>query len=162
MTTYLQFLIPPDEKKTREKQAQDEKDTSLASSSQEQLENKKDCVEKPLHDDCSSLNQVEKPSLDEPYLYGSDVSKRRPMSPGTLALMCDEQDTMFVAASPNKLSNLGCKMASQSLHVQGVNDLYTEQERVVLTKLRDCLNRLVTLGEIKGKSLHKLVHLWRL
>nr|GMD86669.1 protein tesmin/TSO1-like CXC 5 isoform X1 [Ipomoea batatas] len=141
--------ILADETKAREKQAQEWKETSLALSSQEQFENKKDPVEKPLHDDCSSSGHVEKPSLDGPNLDGSDVSKRRPMSPGTLALMCDEQETMFVAASPTELSNLGCKTASQSLHGQGVTEVYAEQERVVLTKFRDCLNKLITLGEIK-------------
>lgn len=73
------------------------------------------------------------------------------MSPGTLALMCDERDTMFMGASPaNGLAGHGCNTSS---HVpdKSASEVYVEQEKIVLTKFRDCLNKLITLGEIKGK-----------
>lgn len=73
------------------------------------------------------------------------------MSPSTLALMCDEQDTMFTtAASPNRLE-VHYNVSSQLPLEPGTTEAYEEQERIVLTKFRDCLNRLITLGEIKGK-----------
>ncbi|KAL2533170.1 Protein tesmin/TSO1-like CXC 5 [Abeliophyllum distichum] len=71
------------------------------------------------------------------------------MSPSTLALMCDEQDTIFTpAASPNGLSGHN-SVSTQLLNRQDLTETYAEQERIVLTKFRDCLNRLITLGEIK-------------
>ncbi|CAA6665990.1 unnamed protein product [Spirodela intermedia] len=56
----------------------------------------------------------------------------RPMSPGTLALMCDEQDSMFMFPSG-----------------QSMPEIYIEQERCILTEFRDCLRNLITYGKIK-------------
>lgn len=72
------------------------------------------------------------------------------MSPSTLALMCDEGDTMFT--SNNSSDGLVVHNSSSQLpSEQGETETYAEQERIVLTKFRECLNRLITLGEIKGK-----------
>lgn len=145
-----------DEKDASQKQAEGQTEASLASSTQERVQNQKDSgTDKDMHDCCSSGDQGEKISMEESSLDGADVSKRRPMSPGTLALMCDESDAMFAAAvtSPNDLATLSSNTSSQLPHGQGVTETYGEQERIVLTKFRDCLNRLITLGEIKGKFL---------
>lgn len=73
------------------------------------------------------------------------------MSPSTLALMCDEEDAMFTAAaSPNRLE-VHNNVSSQLPLEHRAAEAYEEQERIILTKFRDCLNRLITLGEIKGK-----------
>ncbi|TVU35031.1 hypothetical protein EJB05_16897 [Eragrostis curvula] len=66
----------------------------------------------------------------------------RPMSPGTLALMCDEQDTMFTT-SQNAVSQETVAIN------QNRSALYAEQERCVLTEFRDCLRKLVTCGRMK-------------
>ncbi|KAI4347106.1 hypothetical protein L6164_007952 [Bauhinia variegata] len=133
-----------------EKQAEDQTDTSLASSTQEQLPSQKEAdVEKAVADDCSSANQTDKIIPDDSSSDGADVPKGRPMSPGTLALMCDEQDTMFMtAASPNGAMAQACNTSSQSPYGQGLTEVYAEQERIVLTKFRDFLNRVITMGEI--------------
>ena len=74
-----------------------------------------------------------------------DQKSSRPMSPGTLALMCDEQDTMF-ATSENVV-------AQPTIAVnQNRSELYAEQERCVLTEFRDCLRKLVQYGRMKGTS----------
>ncbi|XP_049346903.1 protein tesmin/TSO1-like CXC 5 isoform X2 [Solanum verrucosum] len=149
-----------DEKDASKKQAEGQTEASLALSTQERVQNQKDSgSEKDMLDCCSSGDQGEKISMEESSLDGADVSKRRPMSPGTLALMCDESDTMFAAAitSPNDLATLGCNTSSQLPHGQGMTETYAEQERIVLTKFRDCLNRLVTLGEIKEKKCSSMV-----
>ncbi|KAJ8528284.1 hypothetical protein K7X08_021976 [Anisodus acutangulus] len=146
-----------DEKDASQKQAEGQTEASLASSSQERVQNQKDSgTEKDMLDCCSSGDQGEKISTEESSL---DVSKRRPMSPGTLALMCDESDTMFAAsvASPNDLATLNCNTSSQLPHGQGMTETYAEQERIVLTKFRDCLNRLITLGDIKETKCSKMV-----
>jgi hypothetical protein len=80
----------------------------------------------------------------------ADVQKEdgRPMSPSTLALMCDEEDPMFMGSSqgpalvPAHTNNLA--FAENTLEV------YAEQERCVLTEFRECLRRLVTCARFKG------------
>lgn len=115
-------------------------------------------AQKAVADDCSSANEADKISPDDSNSDGADVPKGRPMSPATLALMCDEQDTMFMsAASPNGLMGDRCNTSSQLPNGQGMTEVYAEQERIVLTKFRDCLNRLITFGEIKGKSILFLI-----
>ncbi|KAG8375570.1 hypothetical protein BUALT_Bualt10G0114300 [Buddleja alternifolia] len=79
-----------------------------------------------------------------------DIQSGRPLSPGTLALMCDEQDTTFMEANaPSTIteSNTRPTMKSESTH--GLDQLYVEQERLVLTRFRSFLNRLITCGSIE-------------
>ncbi|KGN60608.1 protein tesmin/TSO1-like CXC 5 isoform X2 [Cucumis sativus] len=138
-----------DQTSATEKQSDGQTETSVASSTQDGQ--KKDASdEKSAADDRSSANQADKITPDDSNSDGGDVPKGAPMSPGTLALMCDEQDTMLMAAaSPNRLMGPGCSTSSQLPHGQDTSEIYAEQERIVLTKFRDCLNRLITLGEIK-------------
>ncbi|KAJ9167829.1 hypothetical protein P3X46_019422 [Hevea brasiliensis] len=140
-----------DQRNATEKRVDDHAETSLASSTQDSLQGQKEAdVKKITSYDCSSANQADKVGPDDSSSDGADMPKGRPMSPGTLALMCDEQDTMFMAAaSPNGLTGHGCSATSQLPCGQGMADIYAEQERIVLTKFRDCLNRLITFGEIK-------------
>ncbi|KAL9681520.1 hypothetical protein QQ045_013305 [Rhodiola kirilowii] len=79
---------------------------------------------------------------------------KKPLSPGTLALMCDEQDTLFMAnTTPNRMtSGRGGNSGSPLFSKSETTEVYAEQERVVLTKLRDTLNRLIYFGEIKERK----------
>ncbi|KAJ4899294.1 Protein tesmin/TSO1-like CXC 5 [Raphanus sativus] len=112
---------------------EDQTETSLASAAQE-----------------NSQGDVEMAEADKSGQEGSnsDASKGKPLSPATLALMCDdEQDTIFMVAAsePNGSVDPGrCRTNSQW---QSQN--YAEQERAVLTKLRDCLSRLISYAELK-------------
>ncbi|XP_012574748.1 protein tesmin/TSO1-like CXC 5 isoform X2 [Cicer arietinum] len=139
-----------DQKNLMEKHTEDQTETSLASSTEGQLPTQKEVdVEKAMADDCSSANQIDKISPGNSCSDGADVPKGRPMSPGTLALMCDEQDTMFMtAASPIGPTTRVCNTSSQFPCGQGVTEVYAEQERAVLTQFRDFLNRVITMGEI--------------
>lgn len=122
-----------------EKRLEDQKETSLASSVQDQGQsnNKGTEVEK-----AANGNQADKTGPDD---SSADGSKRRSLSPETMSLMCDEQDTMLmVAASPN------FSVEPTSQLPNGQDQVYAEQEKVVLTKFRDCLNRIITCGEFKG------------
>lgn len=87
-----------------------------------------------------------KASLDDSRHDCTDDHKSsRPMSPGTLALMCDEQDTMFATSQS--------AVAQPAIAVeQNRSELYAEQERCVLTEFRDCLRKLVQYGRMKGTS----------
>ncbi|KAG5559328.1 hypothetical protein RHGRI_009015 [Rhododendron griersonianum] len=109
-------------------------------------------IEKAVADDCSSGNRVEKISPSESTSDGADVLTGRPMSPRTQALWCDEQDTFMAAASPKGLMGSDPNTSSHLPHGKGMTEVYVEQERVILTKFRDCLNRLITFGEIKGET----------
>ncbi|GAV78426.1 CXC domain-containing protein [Cephalotus follicularis] len=147
-----------DHRNVTEKRVEEQTETSLASSTQERLQSQKEAdFAKAVADDCSSGNQADKAIPDDCSSDGADVPKARPMSPGTLALMCDEQDTMFMAAaSPNGLMGHGCNTSSQLPYEQGITEVYAEQERIILTKFRDCLNRLITFGEIKETKFSSL------
>ncbi|XP_022961312.1 protein tesmin/TSO1-like CXC 5 [Cucurbita moschata] len=135
------------EKRIAEEQINDPLQISRASSAGDGSQHQK-ADEKAADGGCGSLNQSEMPVHDN-HSDSSDMTKSRPMSPGTLALMCDERDTMFMGAAPaDRLAGHGCNTSS---HVpdKSVSEVYIEQERIVLTKFRDCLNKLITLGEIK-------------
>lgn len=116
-------------------------EASIASSAQS-LQDTRD-VHKPICDD-----RVNKDEAD-----GVDINNyNRPLSPETLALMCDEQDGMFLGnSSENGVAcNSNCQnMIQKSSNSDGCTDVYGEQERLVLTKFWDVLRGLITLGSIK-------------
>lgn len=140
-----------DRRNAAEKQAEYQTETSFASATEDRLQSQKESdAQKAVTDDCSTANQADKMIPEDSNSDGADGPKVRPMSPGTLALMCDEQDTMFMAAaSPNGLMGDGCNTSSQLPNGQGMTEVYAEQERIVLTKFRGCLNMLITRGELK-------------
>ncbi|CAH1433151.1 unnamed protein product [Lactuca virosa] len=105
-------------------------------------------TEKVVADEPSSgaHNDDDETGLNGSSSDGPDGSKGRPMSPGTLALMCDEQDTVFTAS--NSIPG-GAHVPAQLPNGQVVTETYAAQEKIVLTAFRDCLNRLITFGELK-------------
>ncbi|XP_076885007.1 protein tesmin/TSO1-like CXC 5 [Bidens hawaiensis] len=126
--------------------AEDKRESTDASALKDQTQAQKGPdTEKPGGDGGA---QVDKTSPDE---STSDGSKGRPMSPGTLALMCDEQDTVFTASTSNGLGlgPNGTDAPSQLPNGQVVTETYAAQEKIVLTAFRDCLNKLITFGELK-------------
>lgn len=91
-----------------------------------------------------------------------ESSSERPMSPGTLALMCDEHDSVFMNSDSDGFldhdhadnnNNNNQKNHGRLPNGQIITQTYVEQEKTVLTTFRDCLNKLITLGELKGKFL---------
>lgn len=164
MVCTLMCQICADRRNAAEKQAEYQTETSLASATGGRLQSQKESdAQKAVTDDCSTANQTDKMSPEDSNSDGADGPKVRPMSPGTLALMCDEQDTMFMAAaSPNGLMGDGCNTSSQLPNGQGMTEVYAEQERIVLTKFRGCLNMLITRGELKGKSIIFLIWIKKL
>ncbi|XP_058785164.1 protein tesmin/TSO1-like CXC 5 isoform X2 [Vicia villosa] len=80
------------------------------------------------------------------------------LSPETLELMCDEQDVIFfdnVSANGVAIDNTEHNMIQKSSNSDGCSDTYAEQERLVLTKFRDVLGGLITLGSIKDSRSRK-------
>lgn len=135
-----------DQRKETENRVEDKTETSLASSAQDHSQGKKDAADAEMVE--ADENQADKDGPENSISNGADASKGKPLSPATLALMCDEQDTIFMvaASSPNgSVDPGGCRA-----NPQGQSEIYAEQERVVLTKFRDCLSRLITYAELKG------------
>lgn len=130
-------------------------EVSLASSNREGNGCQRELdVQNTKVDDRLNANQTDKMSTDESGSDGADVQKGRPMSPGTLALMCDEQDTSFMAsASPSAAADLIRGAPVRLPSEQGMTDICAEQERCVLTTFRDTLQNLITLGNLRGKPL---------
>ncbi|CAL4973934.1 unnamed protein product [Urochloa decumbens] len=128
----------------REGQKEDDKAGSRGSTNHDREGNNQDPDHKASIDDHSSRGtHTGKAVLEESRPnYSDDQKSNRPMSPGTLALMCDEQDTMFTTSQN--------AVAQKTVAVnQNQSEMYAEQERVVLTEFRDCLRKLVTCGRMK-------------
>ncbi|KAK1551254.1 hypothetical protein Q3G72_032848 [Acer saccharum] len=126
--------------------------TSLASSIQEREDHQTEkAVLNGVPDDRTSRNLIDKDGINGSG-SGSDgggVQIDRPLSPGTRALMCDEEDTMFMAGgSPSRLAG-HCQNTTQKSNGHEYTKVYAEQERLILTRFRDFLNRLITCGSIK-------------
>lgn len=82
---------------------------------------------------------------------GDEERPQRPMSPGTLALMCDEKDPLFTAP-PSPVGG----MAAEEVSTSGSSHaavLYAEQERAILSEYRDCLQRIIAMGKRRGSLL---------
>ncbi|XP_010438363.1 PREDICTED: protein tesmin/TSO1-like CXC 5 [Camelina sativa] len=141
-----------DQRKEKENRVEDQTDTSLASSAQDHSQENKDAADVEMV--AADGNQADKSGPDDSNSDGADASKAKPLSPATLALMCDEQDTIFMvsAAPPNgSVDPRGCGTNSQSQ-----SEIYAEQEKVVLTKFRDCLSRLISYAELKESKCSSL------
>lgn len=145
-----------DKKNTTETQA--EKDNSaekpLASTTELREDSQRDQeVQKAAVDDQPIGNKADKTSVDDSGSDGVDVQEERPMSPGTLALMCDEPYTMFTGnESTDGVLGGGQNRPHQLQLDQGMSEVYVEQERVILSALRDCLRRIITCGRIKEEK----------
>lgn len=100
MSHNYMVILQTEQRNAVEKLAEDQTETYLASNTEDRLLSQREPdVEKAMADDFSGANHLEKNDPDD---SGSDdgvVPKERPMSPETLALMCDEQDTIFMAAA---------------------------------------------------------------
>ncbi|CAL9040895.1 protein tesmin/TSO1-like CXC 5 [Musa acuminata AAA Group] len=137
------------DRKVQEKLAEKESqvESSLVPSEQEIDQRQKDAdMQKASVDEHSSGIPAEKTSMEESESDCGDEQKGgRPMSPGTLALLCDEQDTVFMTSQAT-----GTTPRSSNNH--NTSEVYAEQERCVLTEFRDYLLKLVTYGRMKEEK----------
>ncbi|KAL0904065.1 hypothetical protein M5K25_026136 [Dendrobium thyrsiflorum] len=70
----------------------------------------------------------------------------RPMSPGTLALMCDEPDLNFISSqNSRKRPRTTCE--------ENMTEIYVKQERIALMKLRDSLYELANCARMKEENI---------
>ncbi|XP_074578180.1 protein tesmin/TSO1-like CXC 5 [Curcuma longa] len=97
-------------------------------------------------DDCSNEIPINKPITEETVSECGEGEKRgRAMSPGTLALMCDEQDMIFVSSQTTAMDP---RLSSN----QSTSEAYAEQERVILIEFREYLRKLVNYGRRKEEK----------
>lgn len=124
---------------------------SVESSCQEELSELHDNVQTSMPYDCLSGNLIQK--AGDSGSDGNDAHKERPLSPATVALMCDEDDAIFM---PDRFhdgaSSCNGNVTVKSSQQHTITQTYAEQERIVLAKFCNVLNRLITCGSIKGKS----------
>ncbi|KAH7301993.1 hypothetical protein KP509_23G051600 [Ceratopteris richardii] len=122
---------------------------SLAFSTRAQeAKNSEEIGEKRLTTDTSSAN-IDCDGSDA----GVDGPKQSAMSPGTLALMCDEQDSVFTGPpSPSGPSVAGSSIQDSSI----LAHIHAEQEKAILSEFRDCLMRIVSVGN-KRAAQHSMV-----
>ncbi|XP_020273429.1 protein tesmin/TSO1-like CXC 5 isoform X2 [Asparagus officinalis] len=135
----------PDKKNQEEKPAErDEHTESLLASNHERDESQREpYVRKVSADDRSSGTNADKTGTEDSGSDSLDEQKSdRPMSPGTLALMCDEQDTLFVTSKNQSTS-------SRFPQNRSMSEVYANQERSVLTAFRDSLIKLIHCGRVK-------------
>lgn len=130
--------------------------SSVASSIQESEDIRKgNEAQNGIPDDRQSGNQMDVDGTSGSGSDGGDMLNERPLSPGTRALMCDEEDSAFMQAGPQ--TGLASKSTIQKSNAYESTRIYAEQERLVLTRFRDFLNRLITCGSIKETMCSPLV-----
>ncbi|KAL9440208.1 hypothetical protein AB3S75_018964 [Citrus x aurantiifolia] len=130
--------------------------SSVASPIQEGEDSRKGHeVHNGIPDDRQSGNQMDVDGTSGSGSDGGDMLNQRPLSPGTRALMCDEEDSAFMQAGPQ--TGLASKSTVQKSNAYASTRIYAEQERLILTRFRDFLNRLITCGSIKETMCSPLV-----
>ncbi|KAI5079934.1 hypothetical protein GOP47_0005413 [Adiantum capillus-veneris] len=120
---------------------------SFAAKSQE-TKFPEDIMEKRLVADASNSNTDAAESE-----VGADGPRQSAMSPGTLALMCDEQDSVFTGPpSPSGPTAAGLTVQSSSI----LAHVHADQEKAILSEFRDCLRRIVSVGN-KRATQHSMI-----
>ncbi|KAJ4951400.1 hypothetical protein NE237_028232 [Protea cynaroides] len=142
----------------RQADREDHMESSLVYSTQEKEDTRKELDdEKVVVDDRTSGNEANKMHTDDSGSDGANIENGRSLSPGTLALMCDEQDTMFTSApSPNGTMCHGRKTSVRWPRGQGMSEIYMGQEKLVLTKFRDYLWKITASAQIKETNCSSL------
>lgn len=149
----ITFLsIQSEQTDAKEKLVREQTEIPLSLSTKQGVQNREGDGAKTVAEDCSSSSQVPaKIGQDDSDTEASNNAPTRPMSPGTLALMCDEQDAFLATSFSNGQMGADGNSSAQLPHCEGMTGMYRGQEKLILMALRDCLNRLITVGEIKGK-----------
>ncbi|KAF2304453.1 hypothetical protein GH714_031648 [Hevea brasiliensis] len=105
-------------------------------------------IHRTLADDCINGNKAGRERNNDSRT-GDDLANGRPASP-EIDLMCHEQEMVFMEAGLTTGMGGLCQNKTQiSSNGHEYSEVYAEQEKLILTRFRDFLNRLVTCGSIK-------------
>ena len=92
----------------------------------------------------SQLTEIDQQIPAECGSYCSNTQvDSRPASPGTRALLCDEQDLTFGTAYRSSIP--------VALHDQDISELQTAQENAVLRAFRNYLRLIIARGQVNGE-----------
>nr|CAB3470542.1 unnamed protein product [Digitaria exilis] len=106
-------------------------------------ENKKE-VQKATVSQLGNVTNIDQQIPVDSGPYCSDAQEDyRPSSPGTRALLCDEQDLTFGTAYRSSIS--------VALHDQDISELHAAQENAVLREFRNCLQLIIARGRANGE-----------
>jgi hypothetical protein len=97
-------------------------------------------VEREIHTDSDGATNMDQQNGGDFGPCCNSLEDSRPASPGTQALMCDEQDSTF--GTDYRIS------FPVALHDQDTSELNAQQEKAVLTGFRDYLRTVITRGKI--------------
>ncbi|KAK4792505.1 hypothetical protein SAY86_022940 [Trapa natans] len=118
----------------------------IATSTQKQDCNERDiCLSEEIAQDHFCMSQAQRYETSSSVSILDDKQYERPTSPATLALLCDERDSLFVEEGLQK--GMACQPLSTSngVYRYGSIEVYAEQEKLVLTNFHDFLSNLVIL-----------------
>ncbi|KAL6876315.1 hypothetical protein ACP4OV_012887 [Aristida adscensionis] len=103
------------------------------------------CRNTDLDFDKNKQQEVQKAPASQPGTHCTDAQEdSRPTSPGTQALMCDEQDITFGLDHRSSFP--------VALHDQNISELHAVQENAVLREFRNYLRLLIARGKVnEGK-----------
>ncbi|XP_066370068.1 protein tesmin/TSO1-like CXC 5 isoform X1 [Miscanthus floridulus] len=104
-------------------------------------------VQKAALSQLGKVTNIDQQIVDDSRLHCSDTQEdARPASPGTQALLCDEQDLTFGTAHRSPIP--------VALHDQDISELHAAQENAVLKEFRNYLRLIIARGKInaEGKS----------
>ncbi|EEE65637.1 hypothetical protein OsJ_21206 [Oryza sativa Japonica Group] len=105
-------------------------------------------VEREIHTDSDGATNMDQQNGGDFGPCCNSLEDSRPASPGTQALMCDEQDSTF--GTDYRIS------FPVALHDQDTSELNAQQEKAVLTGFRDYLRTVITRGKINGTEFAKI------
>uniref|UniRef100_A0A0E0HQ88 CRC domain-containing protein n=1 Tax=Oryza nivara TaxID=4536 RepID=A0A0E0HQ88_ORYNI len=97
-------------------------------------------VEREIHTDSDGATNIDQQNGGDFGPCCNSLEDSRPASPGTQALMCDEQGSTF--GTDYRIS------FPVALHDQDTSELNAQQEKAVLTGFRDYLRTVITRGKI--------------
>lgn len=114
---------------------------------------KDSAVQKGVNDDNLHRNLAEREGTTDLASSGEALQNDRPVSPETLALMCEEKDAILMADKlENGVDDHTCPTSGRFNSGRDRTGIYVEQEKVVLTTFLHFLDNLITHGS-KGKYL---------
>ncbi|XP_030543129.1 protein tesmin/TSO1-like CXC 6 isoform X3 [Rhodamnia argentea] len=135
------------ETQTDQQKEQEDIENSLSLFAKATERSQKDCdVQKGTNDDNLSRSLAEREGTVDCASSGEALQNDRPVSPGTLALMCEEKDAMHMEDRiENEVDDHTCPTRSKFNNGDRTG-VYVEQEKVVLTTFLHFLDNLITHG----------------
>ncbi|XP_056166825.1 protein tesmin/TSO1-like CXC 6 isoform X2 [Syzygium oleosum] len=108
---------------------------------------KDSAVQKGVNDDNLHRNLAEREGTTDLASSGEALQNDRPVSPETLALMCEEKDAILMADRlENGVDDHTCPTSGRFNSGRDRTGIYVEQEKVVLTTFLHFLDNLITHG----------------